>query len=1354
MNNCHHRLFRVLQQAALAVAFSGAIFSGPAQAQTWYLTTNRVWYSHTTSPGNFIEVVPQAFYATFAVPGQGVRFEADWRMPTTITATAISNVPLRVTITGPASITNSVSSPPYMMLNAVGRVGYQDTMAFNGYVWGLWDPGSHGYVLARDDTYSIPINNHAMQGPYAGEDEVPYEIQISGGTWDASGQPMQDEVHVFYYYSRTPTPLVELSNPRPEPSTPLIGGTRTFLVGNLPYNLGNYERADLMLVVEANNTRIAYSERVRIGPANNKVIFNLNTQDFEVPADLPNLRLKALMLKAGSDEVITESSSVTYTIAPAVLMPITLGVVRFDDPDGTSFVDASVGTGFITGTSIASQLLDHDVAFKVQVPQEASNRQRTLKLVLYATSHDGSWRDVVGLCHEILPTGFSGPKVLRPPSYSPTGEPAWQVVVAMGKLRADHLEFFAVLEVRDAGVAPPSILTSPSIHIPVERISWRPTTAPWLVLGPDKARFLGKIEYHTPMPGSRQVSFQFYPLRESRPLEDDVHPFASCPGVNLTSSSETGILDYDQEIPLPKFPGEKGAVYARAAMGQNGKQARSDFDHLRRISQEAFNSQDASETRLLRLSLDSTTPFIHQPSLLVQSRSGILAAAVNGGITKGGGTKSGTPLHAEDVLWLNHTWEFEPPLPADGNFSAMLTLAYDPSMIPDDPGFDENRLTIISYDPQTGQLRSYPTLLDRTNRLASAYVTSLEPFWTLGATPRGSGSVLNYPMLQSEGGFPARLSAVNSGPQPAEVTLTAYDNAGSIISGESITNPVTASLAALQATEWTPASLFNLSSSYQAGWVQLRSTSSGLVGRLRLQTPSRADGIAAGAPTGVSFVMPGLVADTNTACEIYVVNPTVFDGGMELTLIASNGQAVATNSAALPAKGRLTANLTNLFPALSLPFAGYLRAQGDVEMAASALLVRPSSLVALTSQPRPFAGEAATNAWAARYTTGGNALRSQLTLANLATNPITLHLEAVQDNGTVRSVTDLSLPVGSQISDELSHLFGWNLDTESTGSLRVGAPGGSLAGNLQVTDAASNTVAATACPLVTAPARRFVFPYLNQEPDRYIEVSVLNPQPAGVTVCLSVYGTNGALIGTTNLALAAGARLTCPLAVWVPASAGLASGFFLLEAAQPVIAEALAGETSGNTLMAIPATVSVLASNSLAGPAIEIVPAGLGFGTVLVGGSLLRSVEIRNSGTAPLTVKGLACADSHVEIPAPGTPFDLAVGEARMIDLRFTPSSVNLWTGAVTVVSSDPIRQEVVISLAGWGSTPTLDITQEDKHILVSWPAEAVGYQLQTLPNARSLNWTNQPGAPTVISNRMRLIITNDSQQRFFRLAR
>ena len=72
----------------------------------------------------------------------------------------------------------------------------------------------------------------------------------------------------------------------------------------------------------------------------------------------------------------------------------------------------------------------------------------------------------------------------------------------------DHLEFFAVLEVQDAGATSPSILTSPSIYIPVERISWRPTTAPWLVVGPDNARFLGEIEYHTTIPGSRQVSFE------------------------------------------------------------------------------------------------------------------------------------------------------------------------------------------------------------------------------------------------------------------------------------------------------------------------------------------------------------------------------------------------------------------------------------------------------------------------------------------------------------------------------------------------------------------------------------------------------------------------------------------------------------------------------------------------------------------------------------------------------------------------------------------------------------------------------------------------------------------------------
>ena len=341
-------------------------------------------------------------------------------MPTTITATAISNVPLHVTMTGPARITNSVSLPPYMLLNAIGRVGYPDTMAYDGYVWGLWDSASHSYVLARDDPYSIPTNNHAMQGPYAGEDEVPYEIQVSGTTWDASGQPKHDEIHVFYFYSRTPPPLVdrlELSNPMPEPSTPLIGGTRTFLVGNLRYSLGNDDRADLLLVVETNNTRLAASERVRIGLATNRMIYNLNTLDFEVPTNIPNLNLKALMLKAGSDEVIAESSAVTYTVAPAVLMPIKVGTVSANDANGTSFTETTI-PGFISGTRIQDQLNGHDVAFKVQVPQEASNRQRTLKLVLYATSYDGLRRNVVELCNEGLPPGSFGPMVLRPPSYS------------------------------------------------------------------------------------------------------------------------------------------------------------------------------------------------------------------------------------------------------------------------------------------------------------------------------------------------------------------------------------------------------------------------------------------------------------------------------------------------------------------------------------------------------------------------------------------------------------------------------------------------------------------------------------------------------------------------------------------------------------------------------------------------------------------------------------------------------------------------------------------------------------------------------------------------------------------------
>ncbi|MBI4457041.1 MAG: hypothetical protein HY644_14255 [Acidobacteria bacterium] len=43
----------------------------------------------------------------------------------------------------------------------------------------------------------------------------------------------------------------------------------------------------------------------------------------------------------------------------------------------------------------------------------------------------------------------------------------------------------------------------------------------------------------------------------------------------------------------------------------------------------------------------------------------------------------------KDFIGMNKVWEFRPPIPADGTFSADLTLTYDDSDLPDDPNFVE-----------------------------------------------------------------------------------------------------------------------------------------------------------------------------------------------------------------------------------------------------------------------------------------------------------------------------------------------------------------------------------------------------------------------------------------------------------------------------------------------------------------------------------------------------------------------------------------------------------------------------------------------------------------------------------------
>ncbi len=113
-------------------------------------------------------------------------------------------------------------------------------------------------------------------------------------------------------------------------------------------------------------------------------------------------------------------------------------------------------------------------------------------------------------------------------------------------------------------------------------------------------------------------------------------------------------------------------------------------------------------------------------------------------------------------------------------------------------------------------------------------------------------------------------------------------------------------------------------------------------------------------------------------------------------------------------------------------------------------------------------------------------------------------------------------------------------------------------------------------------------------------------------------------------------------------------------------------------------------------PEITVQPDSLGFGVVQVGDSTSKILEIRNDGTADLTVDSLRLAGVNVgefTLVAPVTPLVLAPGGSTTAEVRFVPTSVGDKSAILSVFSNDSDENPVNVALTGTGTPiPVPDI--------------------------------------------------------------
>ncbi|MBE0565955.1 MAG: choice-of-anchor D domain-containing protein [Krumholzibacteria bacterium] len=113
----------------------------------------------------------------------------------------------------------------------------------------------------------------------------------------------------------------------------------------------------------------------------------------------------------------------------------------------------------------------------------------------------------------------------------------------------------------------------------------------------------------------------------------------------------------------------------------------------------------------------------------------------------------------------------------------------------------------------------------------------------------------------------------------------------------------------------------------------------------------------------------------------------------------------------------------------------------------------------------------------------------------------------------------------------------------------------------------------------------------------------------------------------------------------------------------------------------VPVTLDVTGA-----PDIEVSPLSFAFADLFLGATETTQVVVRNAGTDDLTISGITIDEPA--FTADANAFVLTAGAAQVVNVTFTPTLAQPYSGTMTVNSDDPTDAVIMVSLTGAGLVP------------------------------------------------------------------
>ncbi len=532
----------------------------------------------------------------------------------------------------------------------------------------------------------------------------------------------------------------------------------------------------------------------------------------------------------------------------------------------------------------------------------------------------------------------------------------------------------------------------------------------------------------------------------------------------------------------------------------------------------------------------------------------------------------GTPVAPGSLAFLNGTVNFSPSIPNNGTFTAQLVYQYSSAVLPDDPGFNPANLELVSYDPATQQLLTYPSTVNTAAQTVTATVSGLAPYYALAVPASTLGSALNLPLDPQNEAAAATVALLNAGTVLVDSSLIARGPDGTALAP----NPTTGPILPGQQIAGSFASLGAANAG--AGWVQAYADA-GTVGVALLSDPSGFEGLALSG-SSIAVVISGMQLASGQFTELDVANATPFQNYVTLELHDLTGAMQGQSQIVLAPKGSFSSTLEAEFAKAASPLQGYVVVRGTERLTASALVRTGTALAAINGQPLSLGAAGSTTLYAPHFLAGGG-FASRLDIANPTALDAHVMIQGNKDDGTLfATAISVTIKAGTAYSSDIGTLLGLNPNTGTAGSLTVTSDVSGLVGDVALADTATSTFHSAAIALA-APLGSAVIPYVYNTSDSPMTLYVLNTGTANATVQVGVLAANGSTVGQTTLSIPAGGRSAQPLSALVAASAGQIGGAIQINSNQPVAAVAMILPVAPTAdFAAIPAAPSSLGASS------------------------------------------------------------------------------------------------------------------------------------------------------------------------------